>query len=122
MQTELEVKAIKKRIVDTTINSSKEYGVKGNTTKGYSSEDGDDYSINGDNAKKGGSEEGSLVNHLNKGFNLENGGDNVDKIERDKQLGYVIPGQKTYSKGNYYSDADDIKIDTSKNIGQVIIY
>lgn len=122
MQTELEVKAIKKRVVDSTVNSSKEYGVKGNSTKGYSSEDGDGYDIDGSKARKRGSGEGSLVDHLNKGFSLEDGGNNVDKLERDKQLGYVIPGKKTYSKEDYYSDADDIKIDTSKNIGQVIIY
>ena len=120
MQTEVEVKAIKKRTEDLVVNSSKIYGVNGNEVKGYSSSEGDEYSA--ESAKKGGETEGSLVNHLNNGFDLSTGGDSEDKKNREKQQSYVIPGKVTYNKENYYSDVDDIKVDTSGNIGQVIIY
>ena len=122
MQTQLEVKGIKKRTTDTLANSTKVFGVSGNQVKGHSQEDGDEYDINGANARKGGKSTGSLVNHLNKSFDLTTGGDAMDITAREKQQGYVIPGQVTYTSDSYYSDIDDIKIDTSKNIGQVIIY
>jgi len=120
MQTELEVKAIKKRIVDETINSTKVYGVAGNETKGYSVDD--EYNINGDNAQKGSGSAGSLSDHLNSGFNMLTGGDAEDIKNRKRQQGYVIPGQISYSAENIYSDANDLKIDTSGNKGQVSIY
>lgn len=122
MQTNLEIKGISKRVGDTLLNSTKKFGVKGNETKGYSSLPDDEYNINGEDAKKGGESDGTLSNHLNKGFDLSTGGDSVDKKSREIQQAYVIPGQITYSKENYYSDADDNKIDTSGNIGQIIIY
>lgn len=122
MQTDLEVKAIKKRTTDTLLNSTKIFGVKGNEVKGNSSQPGDEYDVNGANARKGGASTGTLSNHLNQGFDLSTGGDAVDTAERQKQQSYVIPGHITYNKQNYYSDANDIKIDTSGNIGQVVIY
>lgn len=120
MQTELEIKAIKKRIIDETTNSTKLYGVKGNEVKGYSVDD--EYDINGDDAKKGGGTVGSLVDHLNSNFDFSVGGDVEDVKNRKRQQGYVLPGKVTYSAENIYSDADNIKIDTSANIGQVVIY
>lgn len=122
MQTNLETKAIKKRTTDTLLNSTKVFGVNGNEVKGNSSKTGDEYAIDGSDARKGGQTIGSLVNHLNQGFDLSTGGDMLDTLERKKQQGYVIPGQNAYSEQNYYSDADNIKVDTSGNIGQVIIY
>lgn len=121
MQTELEKKGIKKRTDYTLINSTKKYG-KNNDVKGKSSQDGDEYSLDGSKAKKGGQISGSLVNHLNQSFDLTTGGDSIDMLERQKQLGYVIPGKVTYSAENIYSDVDDIKINTDENIGQVVIY
>ncbi len=120
MQTRLEVKGIKKRTDDAVTNANKVFGVSGNEVQGRNHEKG--YDINGGDARKGGNSAGSISNHLNNGFDFTTGGDSADIANRDRQLSYVIPGQVTYSAKNYYSDVDDIKIDTSKNIGQVIIY
>lgn len=122
MQTKLEVKGISKRITDTLTNSTKIYGIKDNEVKGNSSLEGDEYDINGSDAKKGGETQGSLVNHLNQGFDITTGGDSFETKEREKQQNYVIPGLITYSAENFYSDADNIKVDTSGNIGQVVIF
>jgi hypothetical protein len=124
MQTELEVKAIKKRLTDTTINSTKIFGVVGNEVKSNSLNPGDEYDINGSKNRKGGENEGSLVNHLNSGFDLTTGGDFIDTKERQKQQAYVIPGTKSYSEDKPYADlvTGASKIDTSKNIGQVVIW
>lgn len=127
MQTQLEVKGITKRTKDSTINLTKVYGVKDNQVSGFNAEN--EYDINGKDAKKGGTEEGSLVDHLH-GFDLTQGGDNEDQKARNKQTGYTIPGINKYTVSNTYSDADagdcvDAnygKIDTSLNIGQVVIY
>lgn len=127
MQSGLEVKAIKKRVKDTTVNGEKIYGVIGNEVKGNSVND--EYSINGDNARKGGKEEGSLVDHLH-GFDMTTGGDVEDQKARTTQLGFAIAGINKYTVNDSYSDADigdceDVnygKIDTDLNIGQVVIY
>lgn len=127
MQTQLEIKGITKRAKDTAINTTKVFGVKDNEVKGSSIEN--EYSIEGDDARKGGNEAGSLVNHLNK-LDMTTGGDNVDQTARAKQLAYTIPGIQKYSVDDTYSDADAgisvdanySKIDTDLNIGQVVIY
>lgn len=127
MQTNLEIKAITKRTKDSNINEEKIYGVTDNQVKGNSVND--QYDINGENNKKGGDEDGSLVDHLH-GFDLTTGGDKSDVKEREKQLGYAINGINKYTIDNSYSSADagnseDVnysKIDTDLNIGQVVIY
>lgn len=120
MQTELEIKAIKKRAEYNVVNGTKVYGVDGNKVTGNNVDD--EYDINGADSQKGGSDNGSLVDHLNTSFDFTSGGDNEDKKARTRQKGYVIPGMTTYSADNIYSDADNIKIDTSLNVGQVEIY
>lgn len=127
MQTQLEIKGITKRAKDTMLNGSNTFGVKDNEVKGNSIND--EYDINGADAKKGGSEEGSLVDHLH-GFNLTEGGDKEDIKAREKQLAYAIAGIQKYTFDNTYSDADAgdcvdtnySKIDTELNVGQVVIY
>lgn len=127
MQTQLEIKGITKRAKDTMINSTNVFGVKDNEVVGSSINN--EYDINGDDAKKGGPEEGSLVNHL-RGFDFTVGGDKEDIKAREKQLAYAIPGIQKYTFENSYSDADTgdsvdanySKIDTSLNVGQVVIY
>lgn len=122
MQTELEVKAIKKRTTDTVLNGTKVFGVDGNKVTGNNTSN--EYDINGADARKGGESTGSLVDHLNSKFDLSTGGDAEDIKARERQQSYVIPGLQTYSAENIYSDADNIKIDTSINVslGQVVIY
>jgi len=128
MQTDLEIKAIKKRTTDSVVNSTKVFGVAGNEVKGNSVDSEYSTATVGEadggvsKSKKGGNSIGSLVNHLNKGFDVTSGGDVIDQKARQRQQGYVIPGQTTYSEKNVYSDADNIKVDTSLNIGQVVIY
>ena len=127
MQTQLEIKGITKRAKDTMLNSTNVFGVKDNEVVGSSINN--KYDINGDDAKKGGEEKGSLVDHL-RGFDLTVGGDKEDTKARDKQLAYAIPNIKKYTVETTYSDADTgesvdanySKIDTSLNIGQVVIY
>lgn len=127
MQSKLEIKAIKKRTKDMVQNSEKLFGVNGNQSKGYSPND--EYSINGDDSKKGGEETASLVDHLHL-FDLTVGGDNEDIKARKRQIEYTIPGVDRYDVSNTYSDADSGecgdfnygKIDMDKNEGQVIIY
>lgn len=121
MQTKLEVKAIKKRTDYSLKNSTTKYGVNKDVT-GKSLEEGKGYEIDGKKAVKGGDENGTLSNHINTSFDFSKGGSNEDKFQRDKQLGYVIQGINSYSKDNFYSDADNILINTDDNKGQVIIY
>jgi hypothetical protein len=127
MQTQLEIKGITKRAKDSTINSTKTYGVKDNEVKGHNIND--QYDINGEDARKGGDEKGSLVDHINK-LDMSTGGDKVDQAARNRQLSYAIPGIAHYTFDSAYADADAgqavdtnyTKIDTSLNIGQVVIY
>lgn len=120
MQSQLEIKGIKKRTTDTVINANKKFGVIGNEVEGHSI--GNEYDIEGSDAKKGGDGTGNLVSHLNTNPDFSSGGDIIDQQTREKQLAYTIPGQIRYGKDNIYSDADECKIDTSLNIGQIIIY
>jgi hypothetical protein len=127
MQSELETKAITKRTKDTTLNGKKVYGVTDNQVKGNNADD--EYNINGDDAKKGGNSDGSLVDHLYK-LDMSTGGDVEDQKARTKQLGYTIAGINKYTVDSSYSDADigdceDVnygKINTDLNVGQVVIY
>lgn len=127
MQTELEVKAIKKRTVDIKQNGEKLFGVSGNQVKG--SDITNEYDIEGSKNRKGGENQGSIVDHLHP-IDLSSGGNIEDQKSREKQLSYTISGINKYDDKNTYSDADagnvgDVsysKIDTSENIGQIIIY
>jgi hypothetical protein len=120
MQTELEIKAIKKRTADMIANATQIFGLDGDKVTGNSVDK--EYDINGADSKKGGESNGSLVDHLNQKFDLSTGGDAEDTKARKRQQGYVIPGLITYSAENIYSDADNIKVDISPNIGNVKIY
>ena len=127
MQSELEAKAISKRIKDIKQNGEKLFGVNGNQVSGNNSDK--EYPIDGSNSRKGGESQGSLVDHLH-AFDFTTGGDVEDVKARNRQLSYEIPGINKYDLKNTYSDADagicgDVdysKIDTDLNIGQVVIY
>jgi hypothetical protein len=127
MQSKLEAKAITKRTKDTAENGARVYGVTDNKVTGNDSDN--EYDINGEDAKKGGDSSGSLVDHLHK-FDFTTGGDVIDARSRATQLAYAIPDINKYTSTDTYSDADagdcsDAnygKIDTSLNVGQVIIY
>lgn len=119
MQTNLEVKAIKKRAQDDLVNVTRTFGPKGDEVTGNDS--AKEYDINGKDARKGGTSIGSISDHLTS-FDLSTGGSKTDSDARAKQQSYVIPGLVTYNESNIYSDANINKIDTSLNVGQVVIY
>lgn len=117
VQTKLEQEAIAKRKIDDQTNISKIFGVKNDQSSGYDS----DNQYNEDKARKGGDETGSITDHLHK-LDLTSGGSYTDKTARNTQTAYVIPDTNSYSAENIYSDADNCLIDTSLNVGQVVIY
>lgn len=117
----LEPIAIKKRAVDNLKNVTREFGPQDDSTKGYSLEN--EYDVEGSKAQKGSSESGFLADHLNSTkFDLTKGGSKTDSEARLKQQSYQIPDVEKYDDENIYSDADDLRVDTSGNIGQVIIF
>lgn len=116
----LEPIGIKKRKSDFLANTTKEYGVEGDLTNGYDPDN--EYDIHGANSKKG-TESGYLSDHINSTkFDFTKGGSKIDKENRERQQGYQVDGINKYSPESIYSDADDTRIDTSGNIGQVKIY
>ena len=117
----LEPIAIKKRVVDNLKNTTTEFGPSGDTTKGYTLES--EYDIEGSKSQKGNGSAGYLSDHLNSTkFDLTKGGSKTDEGLRLAQQSYEIPGITKYDPEDIYSDADNLKIDTSENIGQVIIF
>ncbi len=116
----LEPIAIKKRAVDSLKNATTEFGLNGDTSKGYTLEN--NYDIEGSKSQKG-SESGYLADHLNSTkFNMTKGGSKTDDEARLIQQSYEVPDVRKYDSENIYSDADNLKVDTSENIGQVIIF
>ena len=116
----LEPIAIKKRAVDNLKNTTTEFGPNEDTTKGYTMEN--EYDTEGTKAQKG-TESGYLSDHLNSTkFDITKGGSKTDAEARLRQQSYQIPDVRNYDSENIYSDADDLKVDTSGNIGQVIIF
>lgn len=105
MQSQLEAKAIKKRIVDTVSNK---FGAD------------NEYDIS--DAKKGGEGTGSISDHTLLLPDFSTGGGNMDingnpSIPYSGRLGNTLINN--YKEGHGYST--DVTIDTSLNVGQVII-
>lgn len=74
-------------------------------------------------AKKGGDSVGSIADHTNSFFDTETGGDTVDvkgnpNIPYSGREGNMLIN--TYGLNKQYGI--DVTIDTSKNVGQVVIY
>ena len=70
-------------------------------------------------AKKGGTGTGSLVDHTLNYFDTSSGGDAVDQEQRKKQSLYSPQSLNRYTPEQGYGE--QITIDTSLNIGQVIV-
>jgi hypothetical protein len=102
MQTKLEKKAIEKRLESNVKNDF-------NAMNSYDEKD----------AKKGGETTGSLFTHTKINPDMYSGGSDIDAKIRTEQLLMVAPDQERYHKDKKYGE--DVIIDTSKNIGQIII-
>jgi hypothetical protein len=105
MQSTLEAKAIKKRIIDQVSN---QFGID------------NEYDIS--DAKKGGEGTGSISDHTLTSPDFSTGGGEMDingnpSIPYSGRLGNTLIN--TYKEGYGYST--DVTIDTSLNVGQVII-
>lgn len=117
MQTNLEKNAIGKRNTYDTINDTALFGNQGSQVEGNTPED--PYDINGGDAGKGTDENVSFSNHIYPNIDLTKGGNLDDVKARERQLGYVVEGVDKYTFDNPYSS--DL-IDTSLNVGQVVIF
>ena len=118
MQTQLEKNAIEKRNISDTSNAMLIFGNQKDATNGNTKDS--EYDINGSNARKGHESFISVSDHTIRNIDMDNnGGDIIDIEARKKQLTYTIEGVERYTKENQYSS--DL-IDTSQNVGQVVIY
>ena len=102
MQTDLEKKAIEKRL---EANVKNDY----NVMNAYDESD----------AKKGGDSTGSMFTHTRINPDMTSGGSPVDVQIRKEQLIMVAPDHQRYYPGKGYGK--EVSIDTSLNVGQITI-
>lgn len=102
MQTKLEKRALEKRleaVVTNTFDNVNTYDES--------------------KAKKGGKSSGSAFTHTRINPDMTSGGSEKDQQIRNEQMLLTAPGQDRYYPGRGY--CEEIKIDTTLNVGQIII-